>query len=522
MWLRRAVLAVAVALPALAAAQTADKPFSKEQIDQLTAQVALFPDALLSQVLMAATYPTDVAEAAKWSRANSEQKGDDAVRMVDDQPWDPSVKSLVAFPQVVIMMGENPGWVKDLGDAFLAQPEDVMDSIQRLRAAAQKAGNLQSNNDVVVRVEAAPPPTIVIEASAPPPPPQVIVIEQRNPQVVFVPVYNPIYVFGPWLWPAWPPVFIPPPPGFWFSTAVVTGVVWGVGIGVRHAIWGSPNWWGRSVNINVNHWNNINVNNRININTNDKRWSHNVNNRRDVPYRGGDRTRQQLQDRAQRVDRDAYRGRDLDRQRAQAALQNRGISTDRAELRDVNRDQLRQQAQQFDRSGRPDRAQGIDRGPIQDRARDVDRAQLQDRARDVDRGQLQNRAQSVDRAQLQDRARDVDRSQLQNRARDVDRSQIQNRPKNPAFQGVNDRQARDEINRGIASRQSAQQYQRPQAGRPYGGSGGAARPQGASRPYGGSGGGASRPQAGRPSGGGGGASRPQVQRGGAGAGGRQR
>ena len=487
MWLRRAVLALAVALPALAAAQTADKPFTKEQIDQLTAQVALFPDALLSQVLMAATYPADVAEAARWSRANSEQKGDDAVRMVDDRPWDPSVKSLVAFPQVIIMMGENPGWVKDLGDAFLAQPEDVMDSIQRLRAAAQKAGNLQSNNDVVVRVEAAPPPTIVIEASAPPPPPQVIVIEQRNPQVVFVPVYNPIYVFGPWLWPAWPPVFIPPPPGFWFSTAVVTGVVWGVGIGVRHAIWGSPNWWGRSVNINVNHWNNININNRININTNDKRWSHNVNNRRDVPYRGGDRTRQQLQDRAQRVDREQFRGRDLDRQRAQQALQDRGISTDRAQLRDVNRDQLRQQAQQLDRSQLQDRAQNVDRAQLQNRAQGVDRAQLQDRAQNVDRSQLQNRAQGVDRAQLQDRAQNVDRSQLQNR------------PQNPAFQGVNDRQAREEINRGIASRQSAQQYQRPQAGRTYGGGGG----------------GAARPQVQR---GGDGGARPQVQRGGGGAG----
>src|SRR5262249_37032714 len=147
---------LALVLPAFAAAQSpqpSGKQFSKEQLDQLTAQIALYPDALLSQVLMASTYPDAVAEAAKWSRAHSEEKGDAAVEKVQDQPWDPSVQSLVAFPQVIIMMGEKPDWVKDLGDAFLAQPDDVMDSVQRLRQAAQKAGNLKSNDQVNVTTE---------------------------------------------------------------------------------------------------------------------------------------------------------------------------------------------------------------------------------------------------------------------------------------------------------------------------------------------------------------------------------
>ena len=468
--LHRFACALTLVLPAIAMAQTSDKPFSKEQLDQLTAQVALFPDALLSQVLMAATYPADVTEAAKWSRANSEQKGDAAVRLVENEPWDPSVKSLVAFPQVIIMMGEKPGWVKDLGDAFLIQPEDVMDSIQRLRLAAQNAGNLKSNEQVEVRVERSPPPTIIVEAAAPPPPPQVIVIEQRSPDVIFVPTYNPAYVFGPWPYPAYPPFFIPPPPGFWFSTAVATGIAWGVGIGISNAIWGNANWWNRSVNINVNRYNNININNRIDrANINNARWSHNVNNRREVAYRGGDRTRDQLRDRAQRVDREQFRGRDVDRQRAQQALQDRGINTDRAALRDVNRDQLRQQAP------------------------------------NVDRSQLQNRAQSADRSQLQNRAQNVDRSQLQNRAQNVDRSQLQNRAqtRNEAFQGVNDRSARQQLDRGNASRQSMQQAQRPQVDRAAlqnrAGGGGAQQPRNIQRPSGGGGGG-----------------RPQVQRGGGG------
>ena len=232
----RFALGLAVAWPALAGAQSGDKPFSHEQIDQLTAQVALFPDALLSQVLMAATYPADVADAAVWSRANPNDKGDDAVMLVESKPWDTSVQSLVAFPQVAIMMGDNPGWVRDLGDVFLAQPEDVMDSVQRLRAAAQKAGNLSSNDQVTVTVEQSPPPTFVFEAAAPPPPPQVIVIEQRNPSVIFVPVYNPVWAFGPWPHPAFPPFFFPPPPGFWFSTTIATGIFWGVGIGVHNSV----------------------------------------------------------------------------------------------------------------------------------------------------------------------------------------------------------------------------------------------------------------------------------------------
>ena len=102
-----------------------------EQIDQWVAPVALYPDALLSQVLMASTYPTNVAQAVQWSHDNPLKQGDAAIQAVSDQPWDASVKSLVAFPQLMALMGENPQWVQNLGDAFLAQPQDVMDSVQR-------------------------------------------------------------------------------------------------------------------------------------------------------------------------------------------------------------------------------------------------------------------------------------------------------------------------------------------------------------------------------------------------------
>ena len=140
-WIRG--LAVAALLVAFAPARAQDaKPFTNEQLDQLTAQVALYPDSLLAQLFMATTYPDEFAKATAWSKAHPDAKGDDAVKMVENEDWDPSVASMVAFPEVVITLGEKPDWVKSMGDAFLAQPDDVMNSVQRLRQKAQAAGNL--------------------------------------------------------------------------------------------------------------------------------------------------------------------------------------------------------------------------------------------------------------------------------------------------------------------------------------------------------------------------------------------
>ncbi len=459
-WQRRLAFMFALALPALAMAQS-DKPFDNGQLDQLTAQIALYPDPLLSQVLMASTYPADVADAAKWSRAHSESKGDDAVKLVENEPWDPSVQSLVAFPQVIIMMGEKPDWVKNLGDAFLAQPEDVMDSVQRLRLQAQRAGNLNSNEQIKVTTEAATPPPAA--AGAPPPPAQVIVIQPAQPEVVYVPQYNPTVVYGAWAYPAYPPYYIPPPPGYWFSAAVVTGIAWGVGIGVRNALWGGCNWgWGHgSVNINVNRYNNINVNRRLDVNSRNTTWNHNVDNRKGVAYRGGDATRDNLNRKAQAGNREQYRGRDDSRARAAQSMQDRGMNVDKSAMRDG--------------------AQNFDRGAAQNRAQNVDRSAAQNRAQNVDRSAAQNRAQSIDRSAAQNRAQSTNRDN--------------------AFRGAGDANARAQMDRGTASRQAMQQpnVQRASAG----GGGGAARAQ-APRPSSGGGGARAGGGGGARAGGGGG------------------
>ncbi len=427
--------------------RAADPPaFTVERLDQMLAPIALFPDALLAQVLMATTYPKDVAEAADWALANRSLKGDDAVKAVQDKPWDPSVQSLVAFPQVLAMLGEKPEWVRDLGDAFLGQPNDVMDSVQFLRAKAKEAGNLSSNEQQIVTVEAAPPPPQTIIVNAPPPPTQIITIAPANPQVVFVPIYNPVHVFGPWWHPLFPPFFFPPPPVWGFGwNPVATAIWWGVGIGVTNALWGGVNWGRRDVNINVNRWNNINVNNRITSNNRNVNWNHNPGNRRGIPYRDA-ATRDRLQNRiGERGGLQDFRGREDQRAQARAALSDRvgAENLDRNALRDIDRSQIPQRPAAGSGSGAlaRDRAANIDRGQLQDRASGIDRNQVQNRAGNIDRGQVQDRAGNIDRGQIQDRAGNIDRSQLQNRAANIDRNQAQDRASNIDRSQVRDRVA---------------------------------------------------------------------------------
>lgn len=208
--------AAAQSAPAVAPAYTA------AQIDQWVAPVALYPDALLSQILMASTYPANVIRAAQWSKDNPKMEGDAAIQAVASQPQDPSVKSLVAFPQLMSLMGENPPWVQNLGDAFLAQPKDVMDSVQRLRALAQKTGALQSTPQQTVTTVTKPAPaktstaeTTTTTTSAP----TVIKIESADPQVVYVPTYNPNTVYGTGQTPPIRPPISRPRPGSSLATA---------------------------------------------------------------------------------------------------------------------------------------------------------------------------------------------------------------------------------------------------------------------------------------------------------------
>ena len=222
------LLALMVALPAARAQER--QAYTQAELDQMLAPVALYPDALLSQVLMASTYPLDVVEAARWARANPGLQGDEAVNAVAGKDWDPSVKSLVAFPNLLARMDEQLDWTKRLGDAFLAQEAQVMDTVQGLRHKARAAGQLAPDERVRVVEDG-----------------RTIVIEQANPRVVYVPYYDPWVVYGPWWWSSYPPVAWAPWPGY---VAYRPGFWWGVGVGISSGFFfGGVDWHHRHVQV---------------------------------------------------------------------------------------------------------------------------------------------------------------------------------------------------------------------------------------------------------------------------------
>ena len=279
-----------------------DETFKQEELDQLLAPIALYPDSLLAQIFMASTYPLEVVQAGRWAKANQSLEGDALTDALEKENWDPSVKSLVNFPQVLDMMNEKLEWTQKLGDAFLAQQKDVMDTVQKLRGKAEAEGNLKSNNEQKVVVEK--------ETTT-------IIIEPSNPQVVYVPTYNPTVVYGPWWYPAYPPYYYYPPGYvagaalFSFGVGVAVGAAWGYA-------WGRCNWGRGDVNINVNR--NTNINTKIDRRKYQNKvttgqggrgsWKHNPEHRKGVSYRDK-RTAQKFDRGASRnaQSREAFRGR---------------------------------------------------------------------------------------------------------------------------------------------------------------------------------------------------------------------
>jgi len=221
---------------------------SADQLDSLVAPIALYPDPLLAQTLAAATYPLEIIQLQQWLENNNSLKDKALADAVAKQPWDPSVQALAALPDVVKRLANDIQWTADLGNAFLAQQGDAMDAVQRMRKKAQDKGNLKSNEQQKVETQ-------VIESKS------VIVVEQANPQVVYVPSYDPVVVYGAPIYP-YPPIYYPPP-GYYaagiaisFGVGVMMGAFWIGGWG-----WGCG--WGGHNNVYVNHNNNFNRNTNI-------------------------------------------------------------------------------------------------------------------------------------------------------------------------------------------------------------------------------------------------------------------
>src|SRR3984893_8218360 len=196
-------------------------PLSADQLEQIVAPIALYPDALVAQILGASTFPDQIAAASGWLQQNKSLTGTALMQAVDKQQWDPSVKALTQFPSVLDNLAKNLSWTSSLGEAYHTQAADVMTAVQVLRAKAQAAGNLKSGSQITV-----------VQQS-----PQVIVIQPTNPQVVYVPTYNPTVVYGtPYV-----------TPGYSTEAVVATGLLaFGLGIAVGAAINNSCCGWGYS------------------------------------------------------------------------------------------------------------------------------------------------------------------------------------------------------------------------------------------------------------------------------------
>jgi hypothetical protein len=283
------------AAPAAPDQQAAAVKIPADQLDSLVAPIALYPDPLLAQVLAASTYPLELVQLQQWLEKNQTLKDKALVDAVEKQPWDPSVQAMAALPDVVKRLANDIQWTTDLGNAFLAQQSDVMDAVQRMRKKAQDSGNLKSTEQQKVE-------TKVVESK------QVVVIQQANPEVVYVPTYNPTVVYGPPVYP-YPPIYYPPP-GYYaagmaisFGVGLAMGAAWGGGWG-----WGCG--WGGNNDITINNNNNFNRNsnvnggNRNNINggnrvsnqparggANGGKWQHNPQHRGGTPYGNRDTAR---------------------------------------------------------------------------------------------------------------------------------------------------------------------------------------------------------------------------------------
>ncbi|HET7715611.1 MAG TPA: DUF3300 domain-containing protein [Bauldia sp.] len=232
------------------------------QLAQLVAPIALYPDQLLSDVLMASTYPIEIVEADRWYEANKSLTGTALTSALDQQSWHASVKSLIATPTVLEMMNDQLGWTQQLGTAVLNQQADVMSAVQALRAKAHAANQLQSTKEQTVSLQS--------EGTD-----QVIVIEPATAGVIYVPYYNPAVVYGAWAWPNYLPYYWPPPVGYVVGPGIVFGAGFFIGDPIWHGYWGGYwggfDWWHGNMVIHQT----VVVNGNVHVNVN--KWEHDGN-----------------------------------------------------------------------------------------------------------------------------------------------------------------------------------------------------------------------------------------------------
>jgi uncharacterized protein DUF3300 len=400
-----ATLCVMAPIAAVVGQQAAPQSIPKEKLEQLVAPIALYPDSLLAQVLMASTYPLEVVQAQRWVQSNPKVTGKALEDAMQKQSWDASVKSLTPFPTVLDMMSEKLDWTQQLGDAFLAQHQDIMAAIQSLRQRAESSGSLKTTKEQkVVKNESGAQTYIVIEPT--------------DPSVVYVPAYDPAIAYGTWPYPSYPPYSYYPRgyvagSALWFASSVAVGA----------ALWGKCNWRRNQVDIDVNRFNQFNRTNISNSN-----WQHNVEHRKGVPY-GDRRVSDQYRKAAPNVaSREEYRGRAEDARKELAKPSTQQAARDAA-------------------SRQSDRPKGEGRPAPDKSSAPGQKAAKQQPSHQPSKGQPANR-QSAAKAQQP--------AKKQQASRQVDRPQQVASRQPSGFQGVGSGgQVRQQSARGQASRHAS-------------------------------------------------------------------
>lgn len=433
------VVSSSVHRPAYSQDDSAQKTFSTEELDQMLAPVALYPDEVLANVLMAATYPLDIVQAARWRKepANKSLKGDALTKALEAKAWDPSIKALTLFPEVLQNMSEQLEWTQSLGDAFLAQEADVFARVQFLRQKADAAGNLKTNKEQKVTKQTNPDTRT-----------DYIVIQPASPQYVYVPVYQPTVVYGPWWYPTYPPYYWNWYPGASF----VNGMFWGAGFAVANNIWGwnSFNWRNGNIDIDINRYNTINVN-RPQITNN--RWEHNAAHRGPVPYRDKATREKFAKDKRPRDINKDFGGFDKDKTNKGTLDKSRDIDSVKNKLGEGSAEKYK------DKIG--------DRGgdKLKDKSADRDISKAKDKVGDRDLSKAKDRVGDRDVSKVKDKVGDRGGDRVKSASRDI------KKPATKALDVQPKAQVKKHVDRGGASRAAAKSHPRARAG----GGGGRAR-----------------------------------------------
>lgn len=326
-----ALLVAPVAAQQTASAGSTVQSFSQAELDAMLAPIALYPDTVLSHVLIASTYPLEIIKANRWVEEHPNYSAEQALEEVEDEDWDPSVKALVPFPQLLERMSDDIDWTQRLGDAFLGQEAQVMTSIQTLRNKAYASGNLDKQEHIkVVRQE------------------KTIIIEPASPQVVYIPYYDPYVVYGPWWWRSYQPVYWHVPVGY----AVHRGFSWGVGIQIAPGFYFSSFHWPRRQIVVIDHHHHWREpyyyrSHQIIHHKNSHHWRHNPHHRRGVSYHAGYQPTREFS--GQR----SYQNREQQREWAAQTRENKGYAPDR-KVNTQKEQRFAEKDRQFERNKKGD------------------------------------------------------------------------------------------------------------------------------------------------------------------------